>query len=96
MNSALFKDLTDEQLAKAKACKNSDELLELAKREGYTLTDEQLAAVSGGCGGSDPKHVCPVCGATVEGEFLYRKSKQGPVYSFKCPACGHLWTEIID
>ena len=41
-------NLTKEQLAKAKACKNNKELLDLAKKEGIELTEEQLSAVSGG------------------------------------------------
>ena len=61
MNDDLFKGLTEEQIAKAKACKNSEEMLELAKNEGIELNDEQLAAVSGGCGSGDDKN-CPKCG----------------------------------
>ena len=45
--------LTEEQIAKVKACKNQEEILKLAKEEGIELTDEQLEAVSGGCGGSE-------------------------------------------
>ena len=57
MKNDLFKGLTEEQIAKVKACKNSEELLALAKREGIELTDEQLEAVSGGaCSSSKPKH----------------------------------------
>ena len=43
-----FEDLTPEQKAKALACKTSEELLVLAKTEGYDLTDEQIEGVSGG------------------------------------------------
>ncbi len=43
-----FKDLTPEQQAKAKACKTPEDILELAKSEGYELADEELDAVSGG------------------------------------------------
>lgn len=35
-----FHDLTPEQKAKALECKTSEELLALAKEEGYDLTDE--------------------------------------------------------
>ena len=41
-------DLTEEQKAKVLACKNTEELVALAKDEGVELTDEQLGAVSGG------------------------------------------------
>ena len=48
MKKDLLKGLNEEQIAKVKACKNSEELLKLAKDEGIELTDEQLAAISGG------------------------------------------------
>ena len=48
MKQELLKGLTKEQIAKVKACNNSDELLALAKTEGVELTDEQLKAVNGG------------------------------------------------
>ena len=43
-----FKDLSPELREKAKACKTPEEMLALAKKEGYKLSDEELAAVSGG------------------------------------------------
>ena len=49
----LLKGLTEEQILKAKNCKNEAELLKLGQEEGLELTDEQLEAVSGGCGGSN-------------------------------------------
>ena len=48
MKQELLKGLTEEQIAKVKACKNSEELLALAKNEGIELTDEQLNSISGG------------------------------------------------
>ena len=48
MKEDLLKGLSQEQIAKVKACKNQEELLALAKEEGIELTSEQLAAVSGG------------------------------------------------
>ena len=35
---------------KAKACKSPEEILALAKEEGYELSDEKLEAVNGGVG----------------------------------------------
>ena len=49
MKEELLKGLTEEQIAKVKACKNGEELLKLAKEEDIKLTDEQLTAISGGC-----------------------------------------------
>ena len=43
-----FEDLTPEQMEKAKACTNAEELVALAKEEGYELTDAELETVSGG------------------------------------------------
>lgn len=48
MKKDLFQGLSEEQIAKAKACRNVDELLLLAKTERVELTDEQLNAVTGG------------------------------------------------
>ena len=50
MREELLKGLTEEQIKKVKACKNAEEILALAKVEGVTLSEEQLEAVSGGCG----------------------------------------------
>ncbi len=48
MNKELLKGLSEEQIAKLKECKGQEEILAAAKEEGIELTDEQLAAVSGG------------------------------------------------
>lgn len=45
----LLKGLTEDQIAKVKACDNTNDLLQLAKDEGVELTSEQLEAISGGC-----------------------------------------------
>lgn len=43
-----FDDLTPELKEKALACKTPEDLLALAKEQGYELSDEQLEAVAGG------------------------------------------------
>ena len=53
-----FDDLTDEQKAKARAAKTPDEILALAKEEGYELSDDELAAVSGGWCATDCPNDC--------------------------------------
>ena len=64
MKQELLRGFTEEQIAKVKACKNQEEILALAAQEGVELSDEQLAAVSGGgCGGSDSSDACPHCGS---------------------------------
>ena len=43
-----IKELSPEQRARAKQCKTPEELLALAKEEGYELTDDELEGISGG------------------------------------------------
>ncbi len=47
-----FEDLAEEQKAKARSCKNAEELIALAASEGIELTDDQLKHVAGGIGQS--------------------------------------------
>lgn len=57
-----FDLLTDEQKAKVKACTSPEEMLALAKEEGYELSDEELEGISGGGWG------CTVCSAYQYGD----------------------------
>ena len=92
MKQDLLKGLTEEQIAKVKACKSSEELLVLAKKEGIELSDEQLEAVSGGGACSVISDVgdkinpfdCPKCGAN-------RPIKDGK--KLTCEKCGYVWTD---
>ena len=43
-----FNELTADQKAKVKACKTPEELLALAKSEGYELSDAELEGLAGG------------------------------------------------
>ena len=43
-----FEELTPEQQEKARACKTPEEIIELAKSEGYELSEEELDDVAGG------------------------------------------------
>ena len=95
MKNELLKGLTEEQIAKARKCKNQEELLALAKTEGVVLSDEQLEAVSGGiCSESTVAVVCPKCGTHFNGE-VYRYSCQKNLGKFTCPNCGHTWKELV-
>ena len=92
MKEELLKGLTEEQIAKVKACKNSDELLALAKEEDIELTDEQLAAINGGGACSVISDIgdkinpfdCPKCGSNDV-------KKDGNEYT--CKKCGHKWSD---
>ena len=45
-----FEDLTPEQQEKAKTCKTPEEVIALVKEVGYELSEDELAALSGGVG----------------------------------------------
>lgn len=53
-----FESLSEEMKTKAKACTSPEELLALAKEEGYELSDEELEGIAGGaswiCGSVRP------------------------------------------
>ena len=83
MKEELLKGLSEEQIAKVKACKNQEELLALAKEEGVELSEEQLTAVSGGA--CTPTS-CPKCHSTNLGSFTY-----GGWEYYECRKCKHEW-----
>ena len=43
-----FEDLTPEQQEKARACKTPEEVLALAKQEGYEPSEAELDGIAGG------------------------------------------------
>ena len=85
MRKELLKGLTEEQIAKVKECKTSEEILALAKEEGVTLSDEQLEAVSGG-GLCRSNKKCPKCGSEhiTDTQTIH-------YIEIKCNDCGHKW-----
>ena len=95
MNKELLKGLTEEQIAKVKACKNHEELLAMAKAEGIELTDEQLTAINGGGACTAVSNVgdflnpfdCPECGCNDI------KAVKGKGNLFQCQGCGFTWRE---
>ena len=90
MKQELLKGLTEEQIAKVKACKNHADLLQLAKDEDVELTDAQLAAVSGGmC--STPSITCPKCGSS-DTSVTENSGSVRITYYCTCRSCGHKWS----
>lgn len=88
MKHNLLEGLSEEQIAKVKACKNEEELLDLAKAEGVELTDEQLQSVTGG--GCFSSNKCPNCGSTDFKEETYY-DKAGAKDFCTCNKCGRKW-----
>ena len=80
MKEELLKGLSEEQIAKVKACKNNEELLAIAKEEGIELSEEQLSAVSGGS--CTPEMTCPKCGGKA------KAYSDGMFSACSCPNCG--------
>ena len=88
MRKELLKGLTEEQIAKIKACESQEEILKLAKEEGIELTDEQLEAVSGGgsClvqGNDELEEECPKCHSRNYSKLTKIRAK--------CNVCGNVW-----
>ena len=88
MKKELLRDLTEEQIAKVKQCKNHEELLTLAKQEGIELSDEQLSAVSGG--GCFSSNECPNCGSDDYQKIEIEEKVDKRVF-YKCKKCGEMW-----
>lgn len=86
MKEELLRGLSEEQIAKLKSCKGQEEILKIAKEEGVELTDEQLEAVSGGCGGSNIR--CPDCGSEDLTILATEEAK------FCCRRCGKIFSKL--
>ena len=92
MREELLDGLTDEQIAKIKDCKTTEEMLALAKEEGIELTDEQLEAVNGGCGTVEMVgRTCPRCG---NGELRRTAPTMFKDAKYECLKCGFKGTGV--
>ena len=93
MKKELLENLTEEQIAKVKACQNHEELLALAKAEGIELTDEQLSTISGGgactivsnIGDAINQSDCPFCGCN---DVVVKDGWA------RCKGCGEKWNRL--
>ena len=70
-------ELTKEMLAKAMQCKTADELMELAKAEGYDITKDEAEAYLA---------ELPEC-ELKDGQL--RRIAGGTAFTIKCPAYGY-------
>ena len=95
MKKELLKGLTEEQIAKIKACNNSEELFELAKDEGIELTDEQLNVISGGGLICSTENNCPQCGAGYDDIMFWseRFADGKETVHYECKKCQCKWTK---
>ncbi len=87
MKKELLKGFSEEQIKKAELCKSNEEILALAKKEGVELTDEQLAAISGGCSEEELIDGCPMChSALIKIEMIDDFTQR-----CTCHKCGYTW-----
>lgn len=100
MREELLKGLSEEQKKKVAECKSAEDVLALAKAEGVELNDEQLEAVSGGCGGSETK--CPKCGSSnfkvLSSVNINHGGNGGTIESmctYRCLDCNHKWEDKV-
>ena len=98
MREELLKGLSEEQKKKVAECKSAEDVLALAKAEGVELNDEQLEAVSGGCGGDGKK--CPKCGSSNINVVVEEAAKTtldagGTVRKYRCLDCNHKWEDKV-
>ena len=82
-----YEELTAEQMEKVDG-KTPEEILEIAKTEGYSLSDEELETISGGASVWNEYVYCPKCKASF-------KRQEGKDWQ-KCPGCGEVYLKPID
>ena len=84
-------DLTDEQCMKLEKCTTPEEILALAKDEGYELSSEELTEIAGGSWNPVKEILpkCPACGSM--GVSMFPLPGTGVVRCI-CGSCKHVWT----
>ena len=58
-----YKDLSEEQRAKVAGANTPEDILRIAKEEGYELSEEEIDQISGGIFAWE--NVCPKCGGKL-------------------------------
>ena len=80
--------ISPEQQEKIRACKTSEEILQLAQEEGYELSDEELEDVAGGgAWGSSTR--CSKCGS--DNVIEYQANIHSGRIVHECRGCGNSW-----
>ena len=89
MRKELLQGLSEEQIKKVESCKDSSEILSLAKAEGIELNDQQLEAVTGGyCGNSTCR--CSDCGSKNI-KHKVKHVNNAEIHIWTCQDCGNSW-----
>ena len=73
-----YSELTDEQKCRIDDAKGPEEIMEMAKAEGYELTDEELEDIAGGSFWMN-EYYCPMCGS--HDVAVWQNSNSGHCYS---------------
>ena len=76
--------VTPELKAKALACETPEEMLALAKEEGYELSDEQLDSIAGGMNWDGSQDYYYVTCAACKSKVSWKVEDPTPV---NCPYC---------
>ena len=92
-----FKDLTPELREKALACKTPEDVLALAKEEGYELSDEELDVVAGGWNPVNTvvDRVVPECPECSSREVSVFPMPAGGLKHCVCHHCGYQWNKPL-
>ena len=74
-----YKDLTETQRAKVAGASTSEDILRIAREEGYELSDEEIEQISGGW---EQSKGCKKCGGMV----IYERA----LGCYICERCGEV------
>ena len=87
INENMFRDLSDEQKKQFESGPSPEEVLQLAKENGFELTPDQLENISGGGWGNNKGNIrCPKCHSTnVSGGAV------GSGVLYHCNACDNVF-----
>lgn len=82
---------------KLKGASSPEEILAIAREEGYELSDDELKDVSGGSwGSSDTEPTCPYCGSHNVRCYNSNSNRMSPALEsgddWECLDCEATWT----